>query len=205
MDWLTLSALLLVVGMAGFWGGVLQHAHANSGDGGTLSGYGRVLFRSVAQTFIFNSTVETVLATYTLPGGTMSSGQVLRITTLLRWDQITGVAQNEPSIRVGTNGSSVCGHTGNSTPFASAAGPRTFQMVTILSVRGTTLNANGWYVWNDTTSFAPGLTPVIQKYFMGLGTLLNPAVDNTIEIRAANPIANASYGVQHESTVIELL
>jgi hypothetical protein len=95
--------------MAGFWGGVLQHAHTGAADGGKLISFKRIFLQdSPPANIISNTVAETTLFSNTIPANVLSAPFGYHsIKFLLSTVQNTGIAQNSPTFRVKLNGTIV--------------------------------------------------------------------------------------------------
>jgi hypothetical protein len=208
-DWWLLASMLALAFGVGFWGGVLQHAHQNAGDGGTLDLYARVLFRTVSVvTDVGNTVVATTVASFIIPANTVPEGRGLRLTAHLVWRQNTGLPQNEPSIRWGM-GALFFGHVGNTTAFATNVNERSIQVnFRIMNVQAgagiKTLGGNYDFL-DAATGAGSGLVPVIARSLGGDYGGFDWTVDQTWNLVVTNAVANAGYITRFRAATIELI
>lgn len=107
MDWIVLSLLALLIGMAGFWGGVLQHSHVGAGDGGSLLAYPRIVSADNTIVEIAGSVAPTELWSFVLPANTLTTSTVVMVELGGDWlnNGIT-ISPNSPQFHLRLSGSS---------------------------------------------------------------------------------------------------
>jgi hypothetical protein len=203
-DWWLLASMLALAFGAGFWGGVLQHAHLSAGDGGILTIYPRVLFRDTTNTLIINSIANNDV-TFTVPGGTLGTQRLLRFTISGQLINNTGLAQVPPGITIlygGVNG--IAWISGTTVP--STSNQYNMEITGHIAAEGATNIQRGMYdCWLQETS----LRGPQQRETDGRTNFFGFSVDSTIDqpliIRSNNAVANSLYTFKFTTITVELI
>lgn len=189
--WEYWSIACVLIGMAGFWGGVLQHSHLNAGDGGTLTTYLRAASVNLTPATINSSVVNTILASLPMP-----ATQILPTSRLIfeAWGdciQNTGVAAAAPTFAIDLDGTNVCSIIGATVSLPNSP-----------SAYG--LYCRGEYqMRNSVASSIRDIFGIIEQNLTALPALadfkaraesgINFSAGVTINVRAQNAVNNALY------------
>jgi hypothetical protein len=193
--WVWLISAPILFGI-GFWGGIIQHSHLTIGEGGTLPSYFRYFFTSHTLVSVTNTIVQTTIASFTLPGNSISQNNRFVWEGLIGWINNTGVALNEPIIILKIGGQVVT-QIGNTTAFATSPNERGGHFMLTLSQGPSSSILQGRSAWTDSINNTSGNPVLADRITSSLSVTPNFAIDNLIEINVLNVSANVNYTTNH--------
>jgi hypothetical protein len=163
----------------------------------------RVLSRLTPTVGVSNSTTETTVLSYTMPGGTMGATGLLRITIQGSVVNTTGSAQNF-SLNTKLGGSTVTGGT------VSVANNQTYEFRAVVLIQNqnsaSSQKLSGLVTYQHTGAATSWLNDANQRTYMSGGTLtINTASDAAVVITGQLGAASASLSFTVYSATVELV
>jgi len=184
MDWLTISALVLVFGMAGWWGGVLQHAHQSVSDGGVLTDRPQVLARDITQTVTSNSIALTNVLTFTIQANTVATGQGLRIYARGNMTQNGFVNAGSSLVRIQIGGSLIINLPLSGATLSQSATPRAWAIeLFLLNLGATNIRSMGTARILTATSAGDVAPALEERSINSLNADFTTNLDITVDVQ----------------------
>lgn len=193
-SWAIWTIVCALFGMAGFWGGVLQHAHSGPSDGGTLPNYPRIISETTTAVFVQNTIVQTTVFSINIPANSVLVSKLLNIEANLTLLQNTGVNRTEPTIAIIISGVFVAARTG-AFSIVSVFGqyPINLQVKILARDLLSQTSVTGMYTLlpPEDLNFA---TPLVSKAVLtNLVTNIDWTIDNLLELVVVNQFASSNY------------
>lgn len=201
-SWALWSIVCVLFGMAGFWGGVLQHAHNNAGEGGTLGSYTRLIAKDNTLNTVQGTVAPTDVNAIVLPANTSSASSRIKITACGWFDNTTGLAQTSPTISVRIGGITIMTLPGVAAiPSGGNSNGWYFEINGTRRLGGNVMFFEGRVVFDDPLSAT--LVPRIDGIRLTAFTV-DPTIDRTIDVRITNAVVTVGYATSCQGTALEL-